>query len=378
MINLQITTAFVSISASLGAGLIDGIPAITAPSGSTEPYVHTINGVPYSQRVDGATLTVAMIEAGPVCVKRPVVTGNATAAGNILRASPGIWVYAGDYPGDPLFQQKKNGVNIKGGTGLSYTIGLADGQQNFTIQETFGGVTVESEPVLLDFANIRIADPNGLGAKLRHWFDFSDPSQIFTTDAQTTAVTTTGSIARSLPDKKTGSTNDLDANNNNATWNAEKQQVDIAFVTTDHRFDTRQNMTGLTATSEAYFTVKTDQGPFGILLRNGVASAFYAASLSGSSISDTSIGSPSYTTDGVPLEGTRRDHAYKEWGTGEGVVVGGQNLNLTPMNGGILFIFHARLEQACRMSVTHAVLTDGLTISERAALVAWLLERVPT
>ena len=101
----------------------------------------------YATRHDGAVLTRAMIEAAPTCLVKPVTGGTATV-GNTLTITPGLWIYAGADPGDQSWVQRLDGAAI-GETGLDYVIQPADAGRLFTVDETFGAVTVTSAATLL-------------------------------------------------------------------------------------------------------------------------------------------------------------------------------------------------------------------------------------
>lgn len=101
----------------------------------------------YTDRHDGALLTVAMIEAAPTCLIVPTISG-ATAVGSTLTVTPGLWIYAGTDPGDQTWVQRLDGME-NGETDLDYVIQAQDAGKTLTIEETFGGVTITSAPIAL-------------------------------------------------------------------------------------------------------------------------------------------------------------------------------------------------------------------------------------
>jgi hypothetical protein len=118
-------------------------PVITASDGGISVTIAAgIYAGTYTARHDGVPLTTAMIAAAPTCLRKPAVTG-ATAAGATLTVTPGLWIYAGADPGDQSWVQRIDGV-ANGETDLDYVIQAADAGKGFTVEETFGGVTVTS------------------------------------------------------------------------------------------------------------------------------------------------------------------------------------------------------------------------------------------
>lgn len=118
-------------------------PVIMASDGDISVTIATgVYAGTYATRHDGAPLTTAMIEAAPTCLLKPAVTG-ATVEGGTLTITPGLWIYAGPDPGDQSWVQKiDDGPN--GETDLDYVIRAADAGKGFTVEETFGGITVTS------------------------------------------------------------------------------------------------------------------------------------------------------------------------------------------------------------------------------------------
>lgn len=167
-------------------------PVVTATGGTISITVASgIHAGTYTQRAsDGATLTVAMIEAGPTCFKLPGVAGT-TGDGDTLTVVPGLWLYAGTDPGDQTWQQQLNGADISGGTDLSYTIQTADDGATFTVEETFGGVTVESAPLVINFAASAFT-PADLANAIA--YDLSDPNSLSATDQTGLGITDGGGV----------------------------------------------------------------------------------------------------------------------------------------------------------------------------------------
>lgn len=130
-------------------------PVITVTSGNISV---TIGSGPYAGTYDtnistGLPLTVAMVEAAPTPIKLPVVTGT-PVPGQTLTITPGLWIYDGPDPGDQTWQQQLDGVNISGGTGLTYVVQAGDVGSDFTVEETFGGSMIESVPRTIVLAGI--------------------------------------------------------------------------------------------------------------------------------------------------------------------------------------------------------------------------------
>ena len=128
----------------------------------------------------GAALSVAALEAGPLCLVQPTVAGG-TRAGDQLTITPGLWIYSGADPGDQTWQQQLDGSNIPGGFDLDYVIQSADAGKVFTVRETFDGISVESEPLAL--APFVPSDLAGLTA----WFDAADPTTLTASGGQVSA-----------------------------------------------------------------------------------------------------------------------------------------------------------------------------------------------
>lgn len=381
MARLVIATTFANIFTSIGAGLEDGFPVITVPSGNISPYTHTIDGVNYTKRVtDDADLSVAMIEAAPTCIRRGFWTGTATAGGNTLTYTPAIWLYAGDYPGDPAFQQQIDGVAVKRGTGTQYTSGLADGQRTLTMQETFGGVSVASAPLLLDFPSIRLTDPNDLSTKLRYWFDGTNAATVYTDLTKTTNVAANGDLVGCIADRKTGSSRSIVAQGGGfGSWDADKAQVTFDMGDTQY-FDLEApaGFENLTATSEVYFAIKTTDRSFVLFYRIFGTERIFDARLAEYAPTSIGSGAPVHTVDGRAIDTEASGVLSEAVATGEGVVAGVQAADLTAYNGRRNVIFNLSSSFGFTGQFAHLVFTDALTAEERAALVDWLKERGPS
>ena len=65
----------------------------------------------YTTDSDGTALTTGYIESQPVNLVKPQISG-ATNIGALLTCAPGLWIYANDDPGDPVFQWLKDGSVI--------------------------------------------------------------------------------------------------------------------------------------------------------------------------------------------------------------------------------------------------------------------------
>ncbi len=145
---------------------------VTTIDPSDEPMPIDINGTLYTQRItDGVLLTPNMIIAAPTPLSRPTISGTAEV-GQEQSGAPGLIEYAGEDPADWAFQWQRDGVDIPGATGLSYTPVIADSGVALTLVQTFGGVSVTSLPVAIavlpvptlvaeDFAAITDAEQNG-------------------------------------------------------------------------------------------------------------------------------------------------------------------------------------------------------------------------
>ena len=129
-----------------------GQEVVTTAEPSDDPIPFTQNGVTYTQRVtDSAPLTANMIIAVATPLALPTLSGTAQV-GETITATPGLYVYAGDFPGPPTFQWQRDGVDIAGATSLTFDTTVADADTNLTIDETFGGVTTSS--AALTIANV--------------------------------------------------------------------------------------------------------------------------------------------------------------------------------------------------------------------------------
>lgn len=125
----------------------------------------------YTTDCDGAPLTVASINASPLCIVRPALSDD-TDVGDTITITPGLWVYGGPDPGDQSWQQQLDGTDIPGGIDLDYVIQEADRGKTFSVRESFGGATADSiGRVVSPF------DPIGI-AGLAAWFDAADAGTI--------------------------------------------------------------------------------------------------------------------------------------------------------------------------------------------------------
>lgn len=153
----------VSVTSGASTGVSIAIPvdfSVTASGGevvttlepSDDPISVTVNSTTYTQRAtDSAPLTANMIIAAPTPLVLPTLSGTAQV-GETITATPGLYVYAGDFPGPPTFQWQRDGVDIAGATSLTFDTTVADADTNLTIDETFGGVTTSS--AALTIANV--------------------------------------------------------------------------------------------------------------------------------------------------------------------------------------------------------------------------------
>lgn len=126
---------------------VDGEPMISATNGDLSVTIgEGVHAGTYSQRAtDGAPLTVEMINNGPVPLTLPVISGT-PLQGETLSFTPGLWIYAGDGPGDQTVLWINNTDGATGSTGATYTLQASDVADTIRIRETFGGVTVDSTP----------------------------------------------------------------------------------------------------------------------------------------------------------------------------------------------------------------------------------------
>lgn len=159
-------SSFFSLTVGLGAFALENIdnePVITADAGAlTISVTSGVYAGTYTTDYLGTPLEVAAIEAAPMCLALPNVSGG-TAAGETLTITPGLWLYAGDDPGDQTWQQRLDGADVMGGTGLSYVIAPEDEGKSFTVTETFAGAMVSSTPFVLSSAVSALDnDPNVL------------------------------------------------------------------------------------------------------------------------------------------------------------------------------------------------------------------------
>lgn len=176
----------------VGHGLADGIalnplitnvndvPVITLNDGAFTveielgPYAGT-----YTQDVSSIALTVANVEAGPMALLAPDVAGD-TAEGDTLTAFPALWIYTGTIAA-PTYKWQRDGVDIPGATGATYTIVAADAGTDLNAVETFGGVSVESATITADA--VATFAPS----------DIASLADDFDADATPTTLTTSGS-----------------------------------------------------------------------------------------------------------------------------------------------------------------------------------------
>ncbi|MGC3940447.1 hypothetical protein ACOTTU_21815 [Roseobacter sp. EG26] len=144
--------AVTKISAEFALADVGEEPVVTATDGNVSVTIASgVHAGTYTQRApDGAALTVAMIATSATCFKLPTISGT-TNAGDVLTVTPGLWLYEGSDPGDQTWQQKLGGVDVAGGTDLTYVIQPADDGAQFTAEERFGGVTVESGATAIAF-----------------------------------------------------------------------------------------------------------------------------------------------------------------------------------------------------------------------------------
>lgn len=157
--NLTVPSAF-------NVETVDGDPVVNYGSGGAVSI--TVTGGDYAgtytTNSDGQALTTTMLEAGPVNLKKPVISGS-TGPGDTLTAVPGFWVFSGEPMADPTFQWKRSGVVIPDEVLLAYTLVSADQGDNVTMSETLGTVTVTSNALAIPDATMA----TDLGATA--WYD---------------------------------------------------------------------------------------------------------------------------------------------------------------------------------------------------------------
>ena len=458
----------VSVPAPVEGFAVEGTgeePVITVAAGNVTVTINsgTYAGT-YTTDVDGATLTVANVEAAPVAIVRPVVSGT-TAEGDTLTITRGLWLYDGPDLGDQTWQAERDNVAISGATALTYVIVSADLGTDFTVVESYGGQTVESvatsipgvtvpaqmaaPSLVVDSATqitaTKAADPgdggsaitsydlrystdqatwtesigftsplavtgltastlyyiqtravNGVGAgawsasasattdaapsfvptdlaDLFAWYDFTDTSSLYTDAARTTNVATDGDLVRGVLDKSGNGWHMGNASGGN-TWDATNGQVQVSGAETATRYTTDASPTGLPATLEFYAGLKTSDSQF--IFFYVTASGFFGVLDGSGSSADQGFGNPVYSADGVDIGDTRVD-LLNDWSTGAGVVAGVRDVDASGLPGHLWKFFSYTSGFAYDGDVTHIVVTEPLTVSERSDLQTYLQARTP-
>lgn len=168
----QVVTSTVNVEAVGEEPVIAAINGNISISIASGDYAGT-----YETDYLGTQLSVDALTAGPLCLVRPIVSGE-TRPGDRLTIMPGLWIYGGPDPGDQTWQQQLDGSNIAAGGDLDYVVQAGDAGKTFTVRESFGGVSVDSMPrILTPFAPVDLA---GLTA----WFDATDATTLTATDGR--------------------------------------------------------------------------------------------------------------------------------------------------------------------------------------------------
>ena len=341
----------------------------------------------YTQRVtDGVPLTVAMIEAAPTPFVLPTVSG-LSEQDETLTITPGLWLFSGDDPGDQVWQQQLDGVDIAGGDGLSYVIEETSNNKDFTVEETFGGVTIESTPFEIAFTPA-FAGPTALGADLHTWLDFTDVSTLFQDKTRTAAVTANGQSVLGVNDKSGNGYHynalSLPANSPVATWDAAEQQLTIVGGVNSMFYQADAVLSGATASMEVYVALKTPDQNFPLLGSREGGEPFLARSHQSQQIAiHQLVGSPVLSTNGVNngISGNAGLSLAQEWGTNVPIIAGAQNVDFSqwPSDNRKIQLFNCFSDQFPLQNgtVSQVVITRALTQSQRAGLIQWMESRMP-
>lgn len=376
----KVVTAFdvVEISAQFDVATIGEEPVISAVSGNVSVTIGSgIHAGTYTVDVFGVPLTVAGISTVPVCIKRPTVTGSASAGGT-LTIVPGIWLFAGADPGDQTWQHQLDGVDIPGSTGLAYTVSSAAVGSGFTVEETFGGVMVES--AITPITGASFSGPLDLGSKLVAWLDLSDASALFTDVARTSGVTN-GSNIRGITDKS-GNGNHAQIDANGITWNASAGQVEHAGGVAIKILDG----TIVPASGELFTAIKTAErfNMMGVTFGNFRVAQVQSGS--GSNTDNNANGSPFYMRDGADVSPqANRGDLFNAYATNTGMVAHARSIDfsyISLLNAGqddLTFLAGtAAGAEGLVGSSTQVLLVSALTAQERSDLVNWISARTPS
>lgn len=96
----------------------------------------------------GNPITAGDLRNGTVTLNKPVISGT-TGIGDTFTVAPAIQIYPGDDPDPHVFQWRRNGFDIDGALGTTYTLVALDAGTTITVTQTYGGVTVESDGVII-------------------------------------------------------------------------------------------------------------------------------------------------------------------------------------------------------------------------------------
>ncbi|MEO1196951.1 MAG: Ig-like domain-containing protein [Pseudomonadota bacterium] len=120
------------------------------------------------------TADLTALGAGPIALVPPTITGSA-AAGQLLTASEGLWIYDAT-AGVPSqgFQWQRGGVDIPGETGATYTFQTGDTGPGIAVVETLSDTNGSQQATSAALAQFQ---PD-LDVDLLGWWDASDTATI--------------------------------------------------------------------------------------------------------------------------------------------------------------------------------------------------------